>query len=445
MRTLLLSVLVLLPSLCWARTVAILPLEKGAGSDTYEGLGVALAGMLVSDLAQVDGLELVERQRLDAVLSEIELSKQGYLDPATAQKAGKGVGAELVLTGSWSVVGSTFALDARLVAVEKAGVVKAAAVQGSIDDFVSVEKELVEDLLTKLDVAMTTAVRRKVLSAVQTESFDAFSAYGKGLKAEQDGDLEQATDAYREAVTADSGFTQAATALAAAKERLAALQQGQESAESAETARGDAVLFARFPPEITRSAKHRDSDEELAGFALRMSVLYRSGRYCQKYEEMWHFWERRGDPSMPKSITAYPSGLFWKLKEDLDLDIGGWWPKFYDTEADFIGNSDALSSMARLCYDKDPKTYLAQLDRILARAVANGVADDTPDDAVGESVRELLEHSWLRAYALNLGIDATWQARMESVLGRYEEGSRKRKSWLIKMDNLIKRVERQKR
>lgn len=444
MRTLLL-ILLLLPSLCWGRSVAILPLEKGAASDTYDGLGVALAGMLVSDLAQVDGLELVERQRLDAVLSEIELSKNGFLDPATAQKAGKGVGAELVLTGSWSVVGSTFALDARLVAVEKAGVVKAAAVQGSIDDFVSVEKELVEALLAQLDVAMTTAVRRKVLSAVQTESFDAFSAYGKGLKAERDGELEVASDAYRKAVAADSGFTEAATALAAVKERLAVLQQGQESAEAAEKARGDAALFARFPPETTRSANHRDTDEELAGFALRMSVLYRSGRYCQKYEEMWHFWERRGDPSIPPSITAYPNGLFWQLQKQLDFDIGGWWPKYFDTEADFVGNSDALSSAASLCYKDDPKTHLTQIDRMLARAIATGVADDTPDDAVGDTLRELLEHSWLRTYALNVGVDATWQARLEATLGRYPEGSRKRKRWLIQADNIIRRVERQNR
>ena len=83
-----------------ARTLAVLPLEQGAGSEQYAGLGTALAGMLVSDLSRTEALQLVERSQLDAVLAEMELASTGFLDPDTAQRLGSGLGAELLVAGS---------------------------------------------------------------------------------------------------------------------------------------------------------------------------------------------------------------------------------------------------------------------------------------------------------------------------------------------------------
>jgi len=124
-----------------ATTVAVLPLDQGAGSDVYEGLGTALSGMLIADLSGVEGVVLVERARLDALLSEMALTETGFVDPATAQRLGKGLGAEALVTGSWSVVGPTFVLDLRLVEVESSTILKAARADGGIDDFVAVEKD----------------------------------------------------------------------------------------------------------------------------------------------------------------------------------------------------------------------------------------------------------------------------------------------------------------
>jgi len=131
-------------------TIAVLLLQQGASSDAYEGLGRALAGMLLADLPGVDGLVLVERARLDAVVSEIDLSKTGFLDPSTAQKLGKGLGAQDVVIGSWSVVRGRFLMDARLVEVHSGRVVKAAKADGDEKDFVAVEKQVVRVALAGL-------------------------------------------------------------------------------------------------------------------------------------------------------------------------------------------------------------------------------------------------------------------------------------------------------
>lgn len=57
-----------------ATTLAVMPITMGAGSERYDGLGKALAGMLVSDLAGVEALQLVERERLDELMHELALS-----------------------------------------------------------------------------------------------------------------------------------------------------------------------------------------------------------------------------------------------------------------------------------------------------------------------------------------------------------------------------------
>jgi TolB-like protein len=111
--------------------MAVLPLQPGAESDPFPGLGKALAGMVVSDLSMLPGVDLVERDRLDALLGEIALSSTAYLDPATAQRLGKGVGAELVLVGTYSVVRDRLLLDARVVEVQSGAVRGAAAAQAA--------------------------------------------------------------------------------------------------------------------------------------------------------------------------------------------------------------------------------------------------------------------------------------------------------------------------
>lgn len=62
------------PALAEEMTLAVLPLDKAAASEEYAGLGKALAGMLVTDLSAVPGIKLVERERLQALLDELELN-----------------------------------------------------------------------------------------------------------------------------------------------------------------------------------------------------------------------------------------------------------------------------------------------------------------------------------------------------------------------------------
>lgn len=64
------------------------------------------------------GVALVERERLLAVLRELNLGTSTLADDATALRIGRLAGARMMLFGAYQIIGGQMRLDLRLVAVE---------------------------------------------------------------------------------------------------------------------------------------------------------------------------------------------------------------------------------------------------------------------------------------------------------------------------------------
>ena len=306
---------VLVPGLAHATTVAVLEFDKGAAGEAYDGLGKALAGMIVSDLAGVDQLTLVERDRLDEILAEIELGKTELIDPKTAAKVGKGAGAEVVLLGSYSVVEGTLALDARLVDVQSSKVLEGATASGAVADFVTVEKDLVEALIAELDVTLDGRTRRTLYSNVPTEDWEAFTAFSRARARASEGELEEARKAFEEALAKDPAFTEAATGLANLN---ALIKQTRQADRETFTSRYDEVenaVLAKVPDVRTRKKSDPWTLDQLTEMAVRFTVLHNRQRHCDRYAEMMHYLDLvEWDPKTheegltPKSAFGYSYG-----------------------------------------------------------------------------------------------------------------------------------------
>jgi curli biogenesis system outer membrane secretion channel CsgG len=65
-----------------------------------QGVGRDLAGMLTNELASSGAFDMVEREKLDAILDEQDLGSSGRVEPSTAAKVGKMVGAQYIVTGT---------------------------------------------------------------------------------------------------------------------------------------------------------------------------------------------------------------------------------------------------------------------------------------------------------------------------------------------------------
>jgi TolB-like protein len=432
--------MLLLFSAAWAATVAVLPLQQGAGGVAYEGLGRALAGMLTTDLSVAPGLTLVERAQLDALTTELALAESTFLDPATAQKLGKGLGAEFVVVGGYSVVGETFLLDARLVKVETGAIVRAADANGTVAAFVDVEKQLVTGLLEGLEVKLAEDARARILAAAPTRTFDAFAAYGEGLARESAGKLPEAQAAYGEALAADPDFALAADSLLGLRSALDAAAHARQRKQSAKRAEKlDALLVSLPEPSKAPDRKAR------AAFLLRLLVLHEQGRDCQRYAEMrryldvtgWKFaTSKDGYAQLWKDATALAVELGYAPDPAIDAgghrdvefriqsrgaslfsSVGRWFYDFPTMLVDVPTSSDMVTALTKCMSVPEA---LRELEALRAAAEKNGVGGERVFD-YPVPLSERLEWSTLSVRARSTGIDATMSARIGALVAAYDD------------------------
>jgi curli biogenesis system outer membrane secretion channel CsgG len=82
-------------------TLGVIEFRNESGAGWWSGgVGWELAGMLSNELAATNAFRIVERSKLEAVLSEQNLAASGRVNPATGAKMGKLTGAEYLVAGT---------------------------------------------------------------------------------------------------------------------------------------------------------------------------------------------------------------------------------------------------------------------------------------------------------------------------------------------------------
>jgi TolB-like protein len=138
-------------------TVAILYFDY---TGKTEGLGVlrkGLAQMIISDLSTLETIRLVERDRLEEILAELKLNQTASIDPKSAAKVGKLLGARYMVMGGYFDLMGSLRADARVVEVETGKIIQSLGANGKPDDFLTVEQKLSGDLNTILSTKLVMA------------------------------------------------------------------------------------------------------------------------------------------------------------------------------------------------------------------------------------------------------------------------------------------------
>jgi TolB-like protein len=251
--------LVLAPAVASARTIAIAYFDNNTGKAELDPLRKGLADMLITDLGNVGSLQIVERDKLNQVLDELKLSKTKFIDPRTAQKLGKGLAAEFIMTGSYVMGGDTLRVDVRVVEVKTGRVAASEKVEGKKEEFFALEKDLVDILIKTLDVKLSTGERGKLRSNA-TQSFDAWQKYSAGLDAKDRGDDAEARRLFQAALDADPNYRAAKTAT----ERLKVIFQRADAAKAAEIDKSWKALdpkASNFPQKVDELLMQLSSSE----------------------------------------------------------------------------------------------------------------------------------------------------------------------------------------
>ncbi len=125
-----------------ANTVALLYFDVAGGDESLAVLRKGMAQMLIADLAEVPAAILVERDQLQAILTEQKLDRDLKMDAKTSARVGKLLGARYLVLGMMFSVKDRLAVTAKVVDVETGQVTQGVTKDGKLDDFLSIEQEL---------------------------------------------------------------------------------------------------------------------------------------------------------------------------------------------------------------------------------------------------------------------------------------------------------------
>ena len=129
--------------------------------------------MMISDLSPVKEIQLVEREKMQDLLKEIDLQHTKYFDSTTSVKVGKMVGAEYVVVGAFAAVEPKMRIDTRIIRVATGEVVKTAQVTGDQNKFFDLEKALSDRLIDGLGIVMDPEEAKRVADKQQADRIDA--------------------------------------------------------------------------------------------------------------------------------------------------------------------------------------------------------------------------------------------------------------------------------
>ena len=191
--------------------VAVMPMRFSGPDTSLKPLERGFADLLTTDLARSSQLTLVERSRMQALLDEIQLQKSGATDAASNVRAGKMLRAGRVVQGSLNQVGAfDLRADAAVVDVPTSQIRGTANASDQLEAVFNLEKKLALDLFTQLGVTLSPA-ERNTIEQRPTRSMQAFLAYSRGLRAEDEGRYDDAGRYFNEAIRIDPGFQSAQT------------------------------------------------------------------------------------------------------------------------------------------------------------------------------------------------------------------------------------------
>jgi len=196
--------------------IAVLPFDNsgsyGQDKENFDALQKGIAGMLISELALNPALRVVEREDVQRLLDEQNLGTSGRVDPQTAAKVGKLVGARYVVLGTFLDFYGDFRVDARLVNVETSEIVKVETDRMQRDHLYDIIRAVATRLMkdANLPPLSKQVSDQRMGRQVPTE---ALTYYSRALLYQDRGQRDKAADMYQRAIAVFPEYAEAAEGL----------------------------------------------------------------------------------------------------------------------------------------------------------------------------------------------------------------------------------------
>ncbi len=206
-------------------TVAVLYFDNGAllRRADYAPLSKGITDMLIATLAANTGIRVVERDKLQQVIEEQDLQGTPRIDPETAVRIGKLLGAQHLITGGFVIdPRENIRISVRAIRSETSELEYSESVTGKAENVL----DLIEQLARKVDAGLHLPAQPETHSAPTVAAANQYKAFMLASRAIEEQDRKNDSTAVallRQALEVYPGY-------ARAQERLTALE-GRGTAE----------------------------------------------------------------------------------------------------------------------------------------------------------------------------------------------------------------------
>lgn len=186
-------------------TVAIMPFTNGAIGAAHgelEPLRKGIADMLITELSGNPRIRVIERSQLDKLLAEQQLGQGNQVDPETAVRIGRVLGARNMIFGAFVTdFRGNMRLDVRAVDVETSRIVYTETVTDRTDNFMAMISRIAEKANTGMRLPeMPRQARDASSDRARKMPFQVAMLYSRAIAEEDRGNTAGAVQLYRAVV-----------------------------------------------------------------------------------------------------------------------------------------------------------------------------------------------------------------------------------------------------
>jgi serine/threonine protein kinase/tetratricopeptide (TPR) repeat protein len=215
-------------------SVAVLSLRNVSGQPDKDWYSTAVSGMLTTELAAGEQLRTVSGEDVAQMTTNLSLPEADGYSKETLQRIHKNLNADVVIVGSYVVLGDgQVRLDLRLQNTSQGVTIASVSEKGreeQIDDLVG---KAGAQLREKLGVGTVSLAEAAAVRATLPSSTEAARLYAEGIAKLREFDNVAARDLFQKVVLEDPNFALAHSALASAYSALGYDEKARQSARNA--------------------------------------------------------------------------------------------------------------------------------------------------------------------------------------------------------------------
>ncbi len=143
----------------------------GPARSEFDGVQTGMQDLLITDLASNTKVRIVDRAHLNEILTEQKLAKDGQVDPATAVRLGKLLGAQYAITGGFMAdKAGKLRLTGRTIDIETGQIISPQSLDGNANDVLAAISQLSTKVSSNMNLAPKPGAGRRVGEADAAKS-----------------------------------------------------------------------------------------------------------------------------------------------------------------------------------------------------------------------------------------------------------------------------------